>query len=149
MTDEDQEKSLSEELPTVVFKFIGGGYALGAIVLYVYQLSKMTSFFFRDMSHFPAISDEMSIFIISLAYLGIVVVPAITMFIGLGMMQLKSWLPKIISTGLTIGSLFLLNSYIISERLSVQFSNNFELSVLGIVLITLAYVTRYKRLFTK
>ena len=57
MTDEDREKSSPEELPTVVFKFIGGGYMLGAIVLYVYQLSRLTSLFFRDLSHFPEISD--------------------------------------------------------------------------------------------
>jgi|SRR3989344_2395196 len=149
MTDEDREKSSPEELPTVVFKFIGGGYMLGAIVLYVYQLSRLTSLFFRDLSHFPEISDEVSIFIISLAYLGIVVAPAVTIFVGLGMMQLKSWLPKVMAVGLTAGSLFLLNNYAISERLSVPFSNSFELSIMGVVLVTLVYVMKYRQLFRR
>src|SRR3989344_3269984 len=133
----------------VVFKFIGGGYMLGAIVLYVYQLSRLTSLFFRDLSHFPEISDEVSIFIISLAYLGIVVAPAVTIFVGLGMMQLKSWLPKVMAVGLTAGSLFLLNNYAISERLSVPFSNSFELSIMGVVLVTLVYVMKYRQLFRR
>src|SRR5688572_4143423 len=95
---------------------LGASFVLGSLLLYAHQLSKITNLFLKGVgdSVHSVILNESNIVIFSLAYLGTMVTPALSLFIGIGFFRMKRWLPELLEIGFVVGSIFVLNGFVLS-----------------------------------